>query len=259
MKRYYFFLKALFFLILIYETTPSASISTPYSSEIDAIIFDCDGVLVDTEYLKFLAWQTALASKNISFVIEEYRPLIGHSSKNILKMLKELKKIEIPDQVIELKDAEYTILQKRGVSPIKEMVRLAKQLAEEKRRLGIKLGLASSAPTEEILQNLKQIDLEDSFDLIISGSDDLENYSDLEGKNKPKPYIYIEAAKRLGVNPAKCLVLEDTAAGVEAAAAAGMIAIAVPNSFTTEQDFSKATAITSSYKDLPFAELLQIK
>ncbi len=113
------------------------------------------------------------------------------------------------------------------------------------------MGLASSAPHEEILNNLKQIGLSEAFDLIISGSDDLDSYVDAEGKNKPKPYIYIESAKRLGVSPSKCLVFEDTTAGIEAAFGAGMIAIAVPNRFTLHQDFSKAAQIIYSYKDLP--------
>ncbi len=193
------------------------------------MIFDCDGVLVDTEYLKFLAWQDALASENIPFTIEEYAPVVGHSSKNILLMIEKLKNIEIPEEVIELKNAKYRVLQKQGVPPIREMIAFANYFAENKRNLEIKLGLASSAPTEEILQNLQQIGLENCFDLIISGSDDLDNYTDAQGKNKPKPYIYIEAAKRLDVPASKCLVFEDTTAGIEAAASAGMIPVAVPN------------------------------
>ena len=58
-----------------------ASISTPFSHETKAVIFDCDGVLVDTEYLKFLGWQKALASLNIELTIEEYKAVAGHSSK----------------------------------------------------------------------------------------------------------------------------------------------------------------------------------
>jgi HAD superfamily hydrolase (TIGR01509 family) len=228
-----------------------ASISTPYSSEIEAVIFDCDGVLVDTEYLKFLAWQEALASASIDFSIEEYMPLVGHSSKNILLMLNKLKARNIHEEIIELKNGKYQTLQKQGVPPMQEMIAFAKRLSQEKEKLGIKVGLASSAPKEEILQNLHQIGLENAFDLIISGSDDLESYTDKEGNNKPKPYIYIEAAKRLNVCPSKCLVFEDTTAGVEAATTAGMIAIAVPNKFTLQQDFSKATKVICSYTDLP--------
>jgi beta-phosphoglucomutase len=78
----------------------SASISTPYGAHVEAVIFDCDGVLVDTEYLKFLAWKESLADFNTPFTIEEYMPLVGHSSENILFMLRKLKNTEIPAEVI---------------------------------------------------------------------------------------------------------------------------------------------------------------
>jgi beta-phosphoglucomutase len=251
MKKYSSIAKSFFTTILLGASSLFASFSTPYGSEIEAVIFDCDGVLVQSDYLKFLAWKEALASKNISLSLEEYTPLVGNTSKNILLMLKRQKGIDIPEEIIELKNAKFKILQKKGVPPIPEMISLAKRLSDAKKNLGIKLGLASSARREEILENLRQVGLANAFDLVISGSDDLDSYIDLEGKNKPKPYIYIEAAKRLGITTSKCLVFEDTATGVEAAANAGMIAIAVPNQFTSQHDFSKATKIIRSYHDIP--------
>ncbi len=218
--------------------------------KIQAVIFDCDGILVDTEYLKFLAWQEALANHNIGFSIEEYMPLVGHSSKNILKMIQQAKNMSLSDEIIELKNLKYKELQKQGVSAIQPMVDFARRISENRKELGLQLGLASSAPREEILMNLQQIGLEDAFDLVISGSDDLDDYIDAEGKNKPKPYIYIESAKRLNVSPEMCVVFEDTTAGIEAAAGAGMIAIAVPNRFTLNQDFSKSSQVISSYEEL---------
>ncbi len=249
MKKHYIILKPLLF-VLALSSHLTASITTPYGGGIEAIIFDCDGVLVDTEYLKFLAWQEALADELIPFSIEEYMPVIGHSSKNILLMIETVKNRSIPEEVIELKNAKYRILQKQGVPPIHDMIALVKRFNEKKQALGIKLGLASSASMEEILQNLEQIGLRNYFDVIISGSDDLDDYVDVEGKNKPKPYIYIEAAKRLGVTPSKCLVFEDTAAGIEAASTANMIAVAVPNRFTLNQDFSLAVEVGYSHKNL---------
>lgn len=72
-----------------------AAISTPFSDKVEAVIFDCDGVLVETEYLKFLAWQKALVSLNIEFSIEEYKTLAGHSSKKIIEILQGIKGIPI--------------------------------------------------------------------------------------------------------------------------------------------------------------------
>lgn len=214
------------------------------------VIFDCDGVLVDTEYQKFLAWQEALTSYDIDFSIEEYMPLVGHSSKNILKMIEHTKDLILSKQIIDLKNSKYRALQKQGVKAIQPMVDFARALSENKERLALKLGCASSASKEEILINLRQIGLEKAFDLVISGSDDLEDYNDAEGKNKPKPYIYIEAAKRLECSPELCLVFEDTAAGVDAAAQARMTVIAIPNQFTINQDFSNASSVILSHEAL---------
>ncbi|NGX60392.1 MAG: hypothetical protein KR126chlam3_01565 [Chlamydiae bacterium] len=147
-------LKILSILIPIAKASLSASISTPYGAEIEAVIFDCDGVLVDTEQMKFLAWQEALASENISFSLEEYMPFVGHNSKNILLMLKELKGTDIPDEVIELKNTRYRILRKAGIPSIQEMIAFAEELVEEKERLGIKVGIASSALLLGMVQQL---------------------------------------------------------------------------------------------------------
>lgn len=228
-----------------------ASISTPFSHEMKAVIFDCDGVLVDTEYLKFLGWQKALASLNIELTIEEYKAVAGHSSKKIIELLQDMKNLAIPEDAICLRREEYRKLQEQGVTPIKEMVEFVHYLSQNKDDWGIKLGLASSASTNEILFNLKQIGLDRVFDLIISGTDDLNDYKDSEGKNKPKPYIYLEASKRLNVPPESCLVFEDTEAGVEAAIKAGMVTIAVPNRMTKEQNFCKANKIINSILELP--------
>lgn len=227
-----------------------ASISTPLFGGVDAIIFDCDGVLVDTEHLKFLAWQQALATLHIELSLEEYKAVAGHSSKKIVEMLEKAKGISIPEKVIHIRRSEYQKLQEHGVQPIEETVNFARYLSQNKDALGIKLGLASSASRSEILLNLKQIELEQAFDLIISGTDDLENYVDLEGKNKPKPYIYLEASKKLNIPSERCLVIEDSEAGVEAASKAGMITVAIPNNITADQDFSKANMIIDSISEL---------
>lgn len=208
---------------------------------LEAVIFDCDGVLVDTEFLKFQAWQEALASVHIDFTLEDYMPLVGQRRHNILRTISAVKGVEISEEVIVKRDALYKELQAKGVPPIQEMIEVLHWFKAE--RKDVKVGLASSAPREEILINLRHIELENAFDVIVSGHDDLDAYEDAEGKNKPKPYIYVEAAKRLGIAPCFCCVFEDTEAGVEAAVGAGMYTIAVPNRFTKTQDFSKANQV----------------
>lgn len=239
------------FCMLFKNDSLLASIETPICTCVEAIIFDCDGVLVDTEYLKFLAWQKALNHLNIQLSVEEYKSLAGHNSKKIIEKLQEIKEISISEEIIiPLKRREYQKLQEQGIPPIKDTVDFVNYLSQNKDQLGIKLGLASSASKNEIIFNLKQIGLDQAFDLVISGTDDLEDYIDSEGTNKPKPYIYQEASKRMKVRPNHCIVIEDTEAGIEAASGARMITIAIPNRITKEQDFLKANLIFDSSSDL---------
>lgn len=109
-------------MVCMFCKSPSliASISTPLFNDVDAVILDCDGVLVDTEHLKFLAWQQALATLNIEFSIEEYKSVAGHSSKKIVEMLEQTKGMPISEKAIFLRRYEYQKLQERGINPIKE-------------------------------------------------------------------------------------------------------------------------------------------
>lgn len=226
--------------LFLFTFTPSFSIS----KEIKAIIWDCDGVLVDTEFLKFLSWQYALEKEQISFALEEYEPLVGFSSQHILKHLEELKKIKLSSDFLNVKNQAYRQLQLQEVPIFHEMVAMVKIIKSKYPE--IKLGLAYSASHEEIRVNLKHCKLENLFDLVLSGTDDLNDYEDAEGTNKPKPYIYIEASKRFSVPPENCLVIEDSSAGVRAASGAKMNVIAVPNLYTLFQDFSLADHVIDS-------------
>jgi beta-phosphoglucomutase len=223
-----------------------------------AIIFDCDGVLVDTEFLKYQAWMQALKAHQIDFTLEDYMPLVGGSSKNIMAAIANEKQLTLDqDKLIKNKNGIYEKLQLEGVPPIPDAINFLNKILSLKIEYRIKIGLASSASRQEILENLKQMGVNhQQFDEIISGSDDLKDIIDPEGTNKPKPYIYKRIAERLGVNPKECLVFEDSAAGVNSAADAGMVVIATPNRFTENHDFSKAMEI-SNFSEITIEKLLQ--
>ena len=173
-------------------------------------------------------------------------------------MLKQTKRLELSEQIINLKNVKYKTLQKQGITAIQPMVDFVRCLSENKKRLGLQLGLASSAPKEEILINLRQIGLENVFDLVISGSEDLESYIDAEGKNKPKPYIYQHAMKTLRIFPAQCVVIEDSATGVSSSVSAGCFTIAVPNIYTRDQDLSDAHLQMESLVDMNVDSFFQM-
>lgn len=249
-KTFFIFLSFLFVPILGYaKQQPNYSV----------IIFDCDGVLVDTEHLKFLAWKEALARHKVVLDVKEFMPLIGYNSVYTLQNINAIKKVNLSKDIIPEQKKLYKALQEKGIPPISAAVLLAKRLAKDKNNLGIKLALASSAPKAEIMRNLKAVGLEQAFDVIISGHDDLQDVVDPEGTNKPKPYIYQKVARWLNVAPTDCLVFEDTAAGVAAAAGAGMTVFAVPNQLTAKQDFGKAARVLGSLSELKIKEILYSK
>lgn len=226
-----------------------------------AIIFDCDGVIIDSEQAKFEAWKKALELYHVSYTLEEYMEVVGQDSKAIKKSIELSKNIILPNSLIEQKSRHYSFLQEQGLPHFPETISFIQFLNKTLKRQQIGLALASSAPRVEINRNLKSAGLENFFDVIVSGEDDLKHYQGSEGVNKPKPYIYQETAKQLGVKPHMCIVFEDTAAGVEAAYSAGMNVIAVSNRFTKNHDFSHALCILTSFNMLRnfFAMLYALK
>lgn len=219
--------------------------------DIQAVIFDCDGVLVDSEQLKHYAWQKAVAAYNVDFSLEDYLPLVGESAVNILAKISGLKNVILPACLIDSRNSEYAYLQNQQVIPMQPMVHFVSDLWRNRVVYGIKkLAAASSACQKEIMINLERIGLTNVFDVIVSGEDDLDSYGDKKDTNKPAPYIYLEASKKLAIAPEHCLVFEDSAAGVTAAAAAGMRVIAVPNQCTLGHDFSRATKVMLSLSGL---------
>lgn len=249
MMSYKHLLLGLFLIGSFFQTSTSVAYQ--------ALIFDCDGVLVDSEALKFKAWQTVLADIAIDFKEQEYLPLVGFDSRHIANAIATHKQRHLDfDKLIVKKDSLYRSLQKQGVTQLPDAVAFLKLAIANKEKLGLKIAIASSASRIEILENLLQLGVEPaSFDFIISGKDDLKIIQDPEGVNKPKPYIYQICAQMLEVDPSQCLVFEDSHAGVIAAKSAGMNVIAIPNAFTKNQDFSAAIKI-AEFKEMDITTLV---
>jgi beta-phosphoglucomutase len=218
---------------------------------IKAIIFDSDGTLVDSEEAHLSAWQRTLQNRGrILFT--------GKTAPAIAKLISESLGFDCPDEILAKKRAHYMELHQLGLPPIEGTVDFAKRLAKEKERLGLKLGIASAGIKSDILSYLHHLGIEHLFDVIISGHDDLTDYTDPEGVNKPKPYVYLHAAKLLNVLPAECVAIEDSWTGVASSTAAGCITIAIPNRYTEMQDLSAATFKMDSLSGISVDEFLQI-
>lgn len=231
--------------------------------KIKAIIFDCDGTLIDTEKVQYLAWVHAFQKQGHNLTKIQYAHwnfLSGLPKANV--MIAELgteilghdcKQVLLKD-MYDFCEAYY----EKGWPPIKDTINFLHQIAKEKNKLGLQIGLASGNSKYNILRHLRCLGIEKYFDVIVSGHDDLGDYVDSDGKNKPKPYVYLEAAKQLKLDPKQCVAIEDSNVGVVSAVTAGCITVAVPNVFTTSHDLSRANLIINSFSGTSVDEFLQM-
>ncbi len=225
--------------------------------EIKAVIFDCDGTLIDSEALQFVAWQQALRERGGDLEWETYVAYAGKSAHEIARQFALLIGSEDAEGILASRRSHFHEIKKQGCPAIASTVEWVRKLAGQKEERGLQLGVASAARREEIFDHLERLAITHLFDVILSGQDDLAAYNDPTGVNKPKPYIYLHAAKLLDLFPHQCLVIEDSATGVAAAIAAGCPTIAVPNHCTRHQDLSAATLCLESLADFDLAQFTQ--
>jgi HAD superfamily hydrolase (TIGR01509 family) len=197
---------------------------------IKAVIFDMDGVVVDTEKLNFTADSNVLKSVGIVVDESEYVKYTGNPARKIYtEILKDRGKTEDIEAMLasregEIKNAlqEVDLKTNPGFTELVEKLKAGNYI----------LALASSSPKTKVEDVLEYLKLEDTFSLVITGSD--------VTKNKPEPDIYLETAKRLGVSSEECVVIEDSATGVAAAKKAGMMCIVLSTKHTSDQNVSGA-------------------
>jgi HAD superfamily hydrolase (TIGR01509 family) len=185
---------------------------------IDAVIFDMDGVLVDTEHLWDEVREALTEEWGGRYTPEAQEAMMGMSSVEWSRYLHETVGLREPPDVINAEVVRRMLARYEVDLPVVPgAVESVTQLAEQ----GLGLALASSSNRELIDAVLRHLDLTASFDVTVSSED--------VPRGKPAPDVYLEAARRLGVEPARCAAVEDSASGIRAAHAAGMRVIAYPN------------------------------
>jgi len=211
----------------------------------NAIIFDFDGVLVDSEHYWHVIEDKTYEKIAPRWTPQDHHRIVGMNFIDIHQLLTQKYDLRLSwDEFLSV----ATAIAKKVYEQC-TLTNGAQEFIESVQKQGIKIAIASSSRKEWICETLKRLGIAGYFS-IITGSEDLK-----PGEGKPKPTIYLHAAERLKVEPQACIVIEDAKNGVLAAKAAGMYCIGFRNGVNDDQDLSKADRIIHSFKELDVEQL----
>ena len=201
-----------------------------------AVIFDMDGLLVDTERLQFGASDMVLRERaGVTLPHEIMVSLVGRRSDECWDHMRALYGLTESNEELEAAQAAYYGPMLRDqAEPMPGAMELMRTLHGE----GYTLGIASSSPLWQIHTVIERFSLGALLSAVASGQE--------VRRGKPSPDVYLLAAERLDVPPARCVALEDSGPGVVAARAAGMFVLAVPSAETARHSFEAADAVLPS-------------
>lgn len=199
--------------------------------ELEAVLFDFDGTLANTEHVHYLSWKIVFSELGLK--VGDYEQYAGKSAYNIAKKILEENNVSYDEVAIEdILSARSRVIRqifsKQGITLMpyaKEIFDFAKE--------HFKVAIVSNSKRENLLFNLSLTPFKP--DVVVS-VDDVKRV-------KPFPDMYLKALELLGIKAKNAIAIEDTQAGVESAKQAGVFVIAVPSKEAIEQDFSKADVI----------------
>jgi beta-phosphoglucomutase len=203
-----------------------------------AVIFDVDGVLIDSYQAHFESWLRMFAEHGVTFTEDDFRKTFGRTSHDIIAAL----------YGSGLTDAEIRVWDDRKEALYRDIIREkfpvidgAVELLDALRAAGFRLGVGSSGPPENIQLTLQCLERADLFDAVVTRID--------VTRGKPDPQVFQIAGKRLGAGPEQCVVVEDAPAGIEAANRAGMASVALTGT-ATRAELAHARLVIDSLREL---------
>ncbi|WP_318618041.1 HAD family hydrolase [Sporosarcina sp. YIM B06819] len=213
---------------------------------IKGIIFDFDGLILDTETHQYLVLQEIFSEHGSELPIIRWQQEIGtQTGFSPFKHLEEKLERKLEHQILQEKfeDKYHSILaEEKARAGVEDYIKSAK-------KMGLKIGLATSSTYQWVSTHLKNLNLFDYFECIQT-SDDVE-------KVKPDPALYLQTALGLGLAVEECLVFEDSANGALAAKRAGMSCVIVPNQVTHTMDFCAVEHRLESMTDMLLKDVIE--
>lgn len=214
---------------------------------IQAVLFDFDGLILDTEYPEFLAWKETFDRHGCLLALETWVAHLGkgagHATFSPYEELEAQLGCSIERDVVRMAKRQ------RFAELMRDQVLLPgiEARLEEARQGSCKVGLVSSSPREWVANYLHKFELEAAFDALFCG--------DEVAQTKPHPELYLKALSAFGVGAEQAVALEDSANGIAAAKAAGLFCVAVPNRLTRYTCLDQADLIVNSLADITLQEL----
>lgn len=208
---------------------------TNETRHIEAVIFDLDGLLIDSEPLQFRAWSEYVATLGHTLTPEVLSQMLGRRLIDSSRIVVDAFGLDMPaGQVAEERDRYFLAMVPGQIGPQPGAI----DLVETLHRRQIPMALATSGHRRYVDMALESAAIPRLFTAEVTG--------DLVTHGKPHPETFLTAASLLGIEPARCLVLEDAPNGVRAAVAAGMQCIAIPGHGSSPADLAGADAILDS-------------
>ena len=208
-------------------------------SDLHAVVFDFDGLVIDTEWCEFATVAGIFAEHGVELSIELWRTFIGTTDHpHWADILEESvgHAVDRAELVPRRRLANWDCA--RGLEPLPGVIELMDALVAD----GVPIAVASSSPADWVVAHLDERGLLDRMVAVCSG--------DEVHRTKPDPALYLLAVERLGVAPGRTVAVEDSVHGVAAARAAGLRSVAVPSSLTSGMDFSAADLVVDSCVEL---------
>lgn len=216
---------------------------------LQALLFDFDGLIIDTEWPEFLAWQEMYRRYGVELTIETWLPCVGRGQTTrvfdpyndlVERLGRTLDRVDIEDQCMQ---RNLELINEQPILPgVKELIAAAKQR-------DLRLAVVSSSSRSWVAGHLSRLKLLDFFDVLVCG-DEVEHA-------KPYPDLYLLAQEKVGVNASQAIALEDSYNGMLSARSAGLFCVVVPGRLTQYMTFGEVDLRVNSLAELTLDMLEQ--